>query len=540
MLPCSPLSESDQEQKIREKLWKTEAQLAFALEVAGGVGTWDWDLKSDLIYCNERFATLFSVDPAVAATRGVPSSDYIAAIHREDQHIVVERTQQAVATAGPYVVEFRLPQKNAPDFWIYALGHAYRDAEGTPSRFPGAAMDITQRKLMETELKIARDRAQSILESITDGFFTLDHNFCFSHMNQAGEEILDAKRADVVGKSLWELYPETVGTQVEDEYRRAVRDQAPASFEWLFVAWRRWFAIKAYPTHEGGLSVYFRDISEQKKTETLERERLEQLRESTRLESLGLMAGGIAHDFNNLLTGILGYASLLTECVGDEEAAFANEIVIAGQRAASLTRQMLDYSGHGVYSVLNFDLNAHIRENLTLLLASLSANVGIGLELGAADYVIDADRAQIQQVVMNLLVNAAEAVADGPGRVTIRTELIEHRPARFSPHLRATVPAGKYVALELRDNGAGMTSETVKKIFDPFFTTKFTGRGLGLAAVLGIVRGHGGDIEVISEQGVGSSFRISPAGVTTHRAAPARSFGAVVAARGKSNRPDRG
>ena len=166
----SPIPPDPEQEKIRETLWRTEAHLAFALEVAGGVGTWDWDLKTDLIYCNERFAKLFSVDPAIAATEGVPSSDYIAAIHPEDQHIVVERTQQADATAGPYVVEFRLPQKNGPDLWIYALGHAYRDAKGAPSRFPGAAMDITQRKVMEKELEIARDEAQSILESITDGF----------------------------------------------------------------------------------------------------------------------------------------------------------------------------------------------------------------------------------------------------------------------------------------------------------------------------------------------------------------------------------
>src|SRR6266567_6267659 len=122
---------------ISEALWKDEARLADALEVAGGVGTWDWDLKTDLIYANERFAKLFGVDPVVAATTGAPSADYIAAIHPEDQHIVVDATQHSIATVGPYVVEFRLPQKDGEDLWIYALGHAYCDPDGTMSRFPG-------------------------------------------------------------------------------------------------------------------------------------------------------------------------------------------------------------------------------------------------------------------------------------------------------------------------------------------------------------------------------------------------------------------
>jgi PAS domain S-box-containing protein len=160
-----------------EAMWKDEARLADALEVAGGVGTWDWDLKTDLIYANERFATLFGIDPIVAATTGAPSADYISAIHPEDQHIVVENTQHAIATVGPYVVEFRLPQTKGEDLWIYALGHAYADADGAMSRFPGAAMDITQRKKMEVDLKIARDRATSILESITDGFLSLAEDF---------------------------------------------------------------------------------------------------------------------------------------------------------------------------------------------------------------------------------------------------------------------------------------------------------------------------------------------------------------------------
>jgi PAS domain S-box-containing protein len=496
------------QEKIRERLWRSEAQLAFALEAAGGVGTWDWDLKTDLIYCNERFAKLFSVDPAVAATQGVPAADYIASIHPEDQHIVVENTQQAIATAGPYVVEFRLPQKNGPDLWIYALGHAYLDAEGKPSRFPGAAMDITQRKQMEVELKVARDRAQQILESITDGFFALDSNFRFSYINQAGEQILDARREELLGKTLWDSYPEVRDTQVEHEYRRAIRDQAPTSFEWFFEAWKRWFAIKAYPTHEGGLSIYFRDISEQRMAEEQERINQERIRESARLESLGQMAGGIAHDFNNLLTAILGNASLLAEYLSGEDQKMASQIVLASERAADLTKQMLAFSGRGAFATEPIDLNALVQENLTLLRTTLSRSLSVELRLSDEVCIIDADRGQMQQIVMNVLLNAAEAIGDNPGKVEIRTAFIERTRPEPSALLREVVAAGSYALFEVRDDGCGMAPEMVKRIFDPFFTAKFTGRGLGLAAVLGIVKGHRGDIEVQTQREAGTTFRV--------------------------------
>jgi len=507
-MPARSGSLDPTQEKIREALWRSEAQLALALEIAGGVGTWDWDLKTDLIYCNERFANLFCVDPVIAATNGVPSADYIAAIHPEDQHIVVENTQQAIATAGPYVVEFRLPQKNGPDLWIYALGHAYLDDEGNPSRFPGAAMDITQRKHMEVELKIARDQAQTILESITDGFFALDRNFCFSYMNQAAEQILGARREEMLGTNIWDAYPEARGTQVQHEYERAIRDQKPTSFEWFFEAWQRWFALKAYPTHHGGLSIYFRDISEQKKAEEQDRQNQEQIRESARLESLGLMAGGIAHDFNNLLTAILGNASLLVEFSSGNTRDLAEQIVLASQRAADLTRQMLAFSGRGTFAVEPIDLNVLVLENFTLLRASLSRSIAVELQLVDTACIIEADRGQMQQIVMNVLINAAEAIGANSGKIEIRTAFIERTGSRPSALLRAVVPPGRYAFFEVRDNGCGMTTETAKRIFDPFFTTKFTGRGLGLAAVLGIVKGHRGDIELETREGLGTTFRI--------------------------------
>jgi CheY-like chemotaxis protein len=141
--------------------------------------------------------------------------------------------------------------------------------------------------------------------------------------------------------------------------------------------------------------------------------------------------------------------------------------------------------------------------------AALPAKRNIALELGGpAEHVAEADAAQVQQVIMNLLVNASEAIQGDSGTITVRTDVAEHRPAQFSLYMQSVVPSGTYVMLEIRDNGIGMGGDTLKKIFDPFFTTKFTGRGLGLSAVLGIVKAHHGDIEVVSAPGIGSAFRI--------------------------------
>ncbi len=255
----------------------------------------------------------------------------------------------------------------------------------------------------------------------------------------------------------------------------------------------------------GGVLV-FRDISERKRNEGLERERQEAIRETARLESLGQMAGGIAHDFNNLLTGILGNASLLADSVAASDLPKVQDIVNSAERAAALTNQILAYSGKGWVETKSVELNSLVRESVAPLRASLASH--IELDLVNADVMLEADPGQIQQIVVNLAINASEATPDGKGTVTIRTDFIEHLPSRFSPLVHSTINAGMYALLEVKDNGAGIPRDAQKRIFDPFFTTKFMGRGLGLSAVLGIVKAHHGDIEVISEPGKGSTFRI--------------------------------
>jgi PAS domain S-box-containing protein len=236
-----------------------------------------------------------------------------------------------------------------------------------------------------------------------------------------------------------------------------------------------------------------------------ERKRIEQqLRETQKLESIGVLAGGIAHDFNNLLTGILGNMSLAMEQVppGDPVRELLGRSLRSSERAAELVRQLLAYAGKGRFIVEPIDLSALVRELSPLLMTSIPKPVRFELELAAELPLIEGDFVQIEQIVINLATNAAEAIGNRAGTVLIRTGV------RDVVAQNGELAPGRYVYLEVRDDGCGMDKATQAQIFDPFFSTKFTGRGLGLAAVSGIVRGHCGAIHVTSEPGKGSTFEV--------------------------------
>jgi PAS domain S-box-containing protein len=251
-------------------------------------------------------------------------------------------------------------------------------------------------------------------------------------------------------------------------------------------------------------AVFCLDLTERKKIES-------QLRHTQKLESLGVLAGGVAHDFNNLLVGILGNASLALETTSSSSPnrMLLEEVVRASERAADLTRQLLAYAGKGRFVVEPIDLSVLIREIATLIQASIPKNVQLRLDLQERVPCIEADSAQIQQLVMNLIINGAEAMGgqNGTVLVTTGTQQVDEYYLRsmFAGH---DIAAGKYVMVEVQDTGCGMDDATIAKIFDPFYTTKFMGRGLGLAAALGIVRGHRGAIKVYSQPGKGSTFKV--------------------------------
>ncbi len=301
------------------------------------------------------------------------------------------------------------------------------------------------------------------------------------------------------------------------EYREALAAQQETLFQSEFRlvlpdGSMRWVLSKGKPlfekTSEGRRAIRvvgtLMDITEQKRSE-------ESLREMQKLESLGLLAGGIAHDFNNLLTGVIGNASLLEPefIPASPQYEAARALMEAAERMARLTGQMLAYSGRGRFIVEPVNLSMQVVQIVTLIQASIPKAVELRLSLDNQLPLIEADTSQLQQVLMNLVINAAEAINHDHGAVEVRTSVQEvGANERIASVTLQDAAPGRYAVLTVRDNGQGMDDATRARIFDPFFTTKFTGRGLGLAATLGIVRGHKGLLTVESRPGHGTTFRV--------------------------------
>lgn len=259
------------------------------------------------------------------------------------------------------------------------------------------------------------------------------------------------------------------------------------------------------------------DLTQQARREEERQRHNAYLLQSQKRESLSVLAGGIAHDFNNLLTIILGNVSLLEMTLPAQEEQesptyppkeYLDQVSLAAGRAAELCQQMLAYSGRGHFSVVNLDLNTLLVEMRSSLESSISPGASLHYRLNPVPAIL-ADRLQMRQMLSNLFTNASEALEDRAGQIAIGTQalLTKGQNLLFSP-LDLDLPAGNYVVLEVTDTGCGIAETIQSRIFDPFFSTKFTGRGLGLAAVLGIVRGHHSFIEFESLSGRGTTFRV--------------------------------
>ena len=271
-----------------------------------------------------------------------------------------------------------------------------------------------------------------------------------------------------------------------------------------------WVETSKVPLHDAhgnviGVLGTYEDITERLRTE-------EALRQAQKMESLGVLAGGVAHDFNNLLVAMLGQTSLALSKLSPDSAArpHVEKAVKAATSAADLTRQLLAYSGGGQFERRPIQLNTLIQDNLHLFEVAIPKNVQLRSNLAVALPLIEGDTSQLQQVIMNLIINAGEAIGERPGVVTVttRVQMLHTDDARWMKYTGMSLPPGNYVQVDVADSGGGMSADTLARIFDPFFTTKFTGRGLGLAAVLGIVRGHGGGLQVDSDVGHGTTFRL--------------------------------
>jgi two-component system CheB/CheR fusion protein len=369
-----------------------------------------------------------------------------------------------------------------------------------------AFQDVTERK------QAAEARYRRLFESARDGIIIVDADTgAIADVNPFVEHLTGYCRRDLVGRKFWESPVLRHLAQGAEELNR-IREQEVARYPEVAIETRNGQTLLselvANIYSEGDRRVIqfnMRDLTDRRKFER-------EVQQSARLESLGLLAGGIAHDFNNLLTGVLGNASLAYTSTppGHGNRRLLREIHHSAERAALLTRQMLAYAGKGRRSVERIVLPGFIRDVVPLVQTSIPKMVNVNLSFDPSTPEIDGDPGQIQQLLMNLIINAAEAIGEAqPGRIDIVTGERELTAANVAEsYSKDEIVPGCYAIVEVIDNGIGMDEATKARIFDPFFTTKFTGRGLGLAASLGIVKSHGGAIHVFSAPGKGSSFQV--------------------------------
>jgi PAS domain S-box-containing protein len=403
---------------------------------------------------------------------------------------------------------------------VFERGEVLAQARDAVIQAQREAQAVAQRSA--EEVRALNQFLGRVIDDAPVWLMVLDAQSRVTIWNKAAEAISGYTRDEVLGAGdpIWErLYPDAV---YRDEVLargvaylavRGAIDQYETSIRRKDGQQRQivWNTRSLFDEREGADStlVFGLDITERKQAEEARLLIERKLLDTQKLESLGVLAGGIAHDFNNLLVAILGNADLALMELPDADAARASieKIEIAARRAADLTRQMLAYAGKGRFVVERIALNTVVDEMAHLLEVAIPKNVALTYQFAADLPDVEADVTQIRQVVMNLVVNAAEAIGEQAGTITVTTGVRQLDHSAFAgAHLSPELPAGAYVYLEVADTGRGMDAETQAQIFNPFFTTKFTGRGLGLAAVLGIARGHHGAVHVSSEVGRGSTF----------------------------------
>lgn len=381
--------------------------------------------------------------------------------------------------------------------------------------------EILTRKQAEDEIRESRESLQVILDNLPFGLMIVGMDKKIRHINGPALDLMGhTSQEDVIGKICHKTFcPSEEGNcPIIDQGQKMERSE-----RYILTKSGKYVPIikSAIPiklNNEALLLEVFIDISKLKKAEEEKRKLEAQVLHAQKLESLGVLAGGIAHDFNNIIMTIMGNTDLalldipsispVHECI--------KEIQTAGQRAAELSRQMLAYSGKGSFLKEMLDLSEMVREMAQLLSVSISKKVFLKSNLAEDLPVIEGDSSQLRQVVMNLITNASEAVVEKQydkneepfiemetGMMEIDEEYIKDLSL-----IKSKPAAGNYVYLRVADNGCGMDEETREKIFEPFFTTKFTGRGLGMASVLGIIQGHHGAIKVETEPGKGTTFTV--------------------------------
>jgi two-component system, cell cycle sensor histidine kinase and response regulator CckA len=378
------------------------------------------------------------------------------------------------------------------------------------------ARDITERKRLETEIQDAREYAENIVETVRESLVVLNSELKILTANNSFYATFRVTPAETIGQFIYDLgnrqwdIPKLRVLFEEILPKITVFNNYEVEHDFLDIG-RKTILLNARGIYRESIASHvillaMEDITERKRTEQI-------LRDVQRRESIGIFSAGIAHDFNNMLGVMMGNVTLVQSQLPPHHPVQKNieKTLTAMKRTAGLTNQILAYSGAGKSETLTINIGEIVEEHVSLFTATLPKNVKLVLHLPSPPVYMVGDPGQIKQIIMNLITNGGEAIRNKQGIVSIRLDEIELEADDVIDYGRLTnniLRAGRYAVLEVSDSGSGMSRDTVNKIFDPFFTTKFTGRGLGLSAVLGIIRGHEGGIRIETDERSGTTFRV--------------------------------
>ena len=417
-------------------------------------------------------------------------------------------------------------RKDGTRFWATGVMVRVQGDDGAVAGLAKVMRDSSEQKQSDELLQYHLNLADAIATNAAEALFLVNADGRTTFANPSAEAMFGWSQGELIGEFLHDKLHSTCPDEASHSIAECPHMKVLVSGETLrgqedFFRHRdgRLVPITCSTApimgdgQIAGAVLVVRDISEEKLADQVEREREEALRQAQKLESIGVLAGGIAHDFNNLLTGIMGNAGMARRAVQagrtEHAATLLGDVLKASERAADLTRQLLAYAGKGRFLVQPLDVCQLITEVSTLIRTSISKKITLVLDVPEECPAIEGDRTQLQQLVMNMVINGGEAIGDEPGTLTVRLR-VEHFTERRERMRTEGFPIfpGEYIRIDVIDTGAGMDQETRNRIFEPFFTTKFLGRGLGLSAALGIVRGHRGAIGVRSEPGSGTTFTV--------------------------------
>ena len=491
--------------RAEESLRVSQERFDLAQE-ASGTGTWDWDATTDETHCSSGHGPLYGLPPSDRAPSG---EEWLELIHPEDRARMRQELDRTLESADHFITEFRVVWPDGTIHWLYGKGQVFRDSRGNPIRMIGVNMDVSERKRVEADLRESEERFRNMADTAPVMIWVAGPDKLCTFFNKCCLDFTGHSLEQKIGEG-W-----IAGVHPEDRERFLARYadsfDARREFQTVFRLRRadgeyRFMLTTGAPRFKAGVFAGFIgscvDITELKRTQ-------EEALARQKLESLGVLAGGIAHDFNNVLGGILGQAELVEQelSMGSSPGEEIQRIKTAVIRGAEIVRELMVYTGQQQAGLVEpVDLSRLVEEMLELLKVSISKHAVLNINLDENLPAVPGNAPQIRQVVMNLVINASEAIGEKEGVIRVATSRVTGSPDSVLTNA-ANLPPGDYVRLEVSDTGCGLTEEAKAKIFDPFFTTKFAGRGLGLAVVQGIVRAHGGAIDVISAP-QGAKFQV--------------------------------